>query len=571
MSEFLTHLDQWALAGLMILYNLMGVQDIPQELNPHWVVVERWSAQKDHSYRLILQSLTIQNECRQGGAEYILFPQTYEGRQEVFADDIRIYTNELDKPWHLRSVLDRIVINCDLVLNSKKVLFQTSTQIKYYASINSFPYAVSKYPADQFLYDLSYILSATISLFVSFVGTMILYVMNVRHFKLLGLGVAIAMLMLTHVPGYFVSSYIGRFHVVQMLGAFLIAYFYMLGKIPMLSNKRFQVVFFALVLFSVYVSIGFRNTNQFLMLAVAAATLIGGLIYGVFSRHLTVGIRANLLIVFPIALFDVYRAQAYREGYANLAGLVIIVMIFEIINIVKNVYHVNLKTKKIEGTLDSERKLLTKISASNEHLNSVIHDLKAPITSLNFSLQPEIIDKSRLLLISQRFDKIFENLSNDSSNSMADWYPVKTMTANIEEVCLGMGSIFKSISFSKAEDLSGNVYYFIEDFKNTLSEILMNSYNAAIKNSVSAEVNIRMECMVTDVKIYFMDKSGGVNQIILKNLSERGVSTGNSGLGLWMIKNRLSEVGGGINFANKGNGLEVCITYLKQTKGVAGE
>jgi signal transduction histidine kinase len=395
--------------------------------------------------------------------------------------------------------------------------------------------------------------------------------MNVRQFKLVGLGIGISMLMLTHVPGYFLSMEMSTAHLIQMLGTFLVAYFYMLDKIPLVSTKEFRKIYLVFLIVSACISLNYRATDQFLMLVMAFFVIVGGLIYGVFKKNLDFGIRFNLLVVLTIAFFDVYRGQAYREGYANLAGLVIIVVIFEIINIVRNVYQINLNTRRIEGNLESERILLQKINSSNEHLKSIIHDLKAPITSLNFALQPEIINKSRILLISQRFDKIFEALSNDKSNTHASWYSVKTIAANLEEVCLGMDGLFREISIKVADNCEGDVFYFIEDFKNASSEILMNSYNAAVKNSVPAEVSIKVECLANNLKIYFIDKSGGVNQRILKNLSERGVSTGKSGLGLWMIRNRLSEVGGGITFANKGNGLEVCITYLKQARGISDE
>ncbi len=566
MSVFLTQLDQWALGALMMFYHLLGVQQIPHEPDPNWSVVEQWAKQTDGSYRLTIESQTIQSVCRDGRARYIVFPQTYEGRQEVFVDTTRIYSNEMDQAWHLKSVLDRILVNCDLLKHSKKVTFQSTVQLEYYISLNKFPFAVSKSPPDQFLFDLSYILSATISLFLSIIGTIVLFVMNVRQFKLLGLGIGITMLMLTHVPGYFVSIEIGYAHLIQMVGTFLIAYFYMLDKIPIISSKKFRNVYVIFLAVSIVVSLNHRATDQFLMLSMAFIVIVGGLLYAVCKKNLKLGVRANFLIVLTIAFFDVYRGQAYREGYANLAGLVIVVMIFEIINVVRNVYKINLKTKRIEGNLESERKLLQKINSSNEHLKSIIHDLKAPITSLNFSLQEETINKSRILLISKRFDTIFENLSNDKSNANASWYSVKTLKANLEEVCLEMGSIFKKISIKVADSFDGYVYYFTDDFKNTLSEILLNAFKAAERNSVDAEVSIELENLLEEFKITVSDNSGGVSETILKNLSARGITSGSSGLGLWMIKKRLSEVGGGMTYRNKGYGFEICLTYPKKNK-----
>jgi signal transduction histidine kinase len=246
--------------------------------------------------------------------------------------------------------------------------------------------------------------------------------------------------------------------------------------------------------------------------------------------------------------------------------LVIVVITFEIINIINNVYQIKLKTKRIEGSLVSERKLLEKLNLSNDHLKEIIHDLKAPITSLNFCLQSLPIDKDKLILISKRFDRIYENLAMDSSNPIANWYSIQTLIVHLEEVCLEMGGIFQKFNLNKPENMDGMVYFFVEDFKNALSEVLMNSYKAASKKAIVSEASITIQNLDKEVKIFIQDKSGGVSEHFLNNLSERGVTTGNSGLGLWMVKKRLSEVQGELSFANKEGGLEVCFKYMKKSR-----
>ncbi len=150
MTHFLEGLDQWALEVLMVIYHLLGVQDLPKEPNPHWQVIERWAPQPDGHYRLILESTTIQDECRSGRAKYIIFPQTYLARQQIFADSIKVYTNEMDKEWHLSTVADRPVINCDLIKIANTIRFVDNSYLPFYASINNWPMVIRNYPTDQF-------------------------------------------------------------------------------------------------------------------------------------------------------------------------------------------------------------------------------------------------------------------------------------------------------------------------------------------------------------------------------------------------------------------------------------
>ncbi len=566
MTELLTSLDQWAFKVLMLLYHLMGVQDIPGEASPHWKVVERWTEQAGGYYRLVLESDTAADECRSGRAKYIVFPQTYGAKQEIFSDSRRIYTNEMDQAWHLRSVLDRVVISCDLLYETKKLTFQSSSVSKYYASINKYPYGVIKYPGDQILFDLSYILSATISLFVSGVGTLVLYAMSLKNFKLLGLGVAIATLMFGHVPGYFLQVHVNVAHLLQMIGTFFMAYFYTLDKISFVSSKQFRNAFLFFVCTAVMVSLDFRNTNQLLMLAVASATTVFGMLYAAFNFKLDKGIRTNLFIVLLIAHFDMYRAQAYREGYINLSVFVIVVITLEIVNIFKNIYKAALKTKKIEGSLESERKLFQKVNSANELLKEIIHDLKAPITSLNFLLQATEIKRAQAMLIADRFNKVFSKLSADSSKPMTSWLSVKLILDSAVEVCMEMESLFKKIIVSKPENTEGSVFVIRDDFKNALAELIMNAFKAHGEQSTEAEILVKIENFEREIRIFVIDKAGGVSDSMLHNISKKGFTNGGTGLGLWMIKKNLSAVEGELSFSNKDGGFEVCMKYNKKSE-----
>lgn len=548
----------------MILYHLMGVQDIPREASLHWKVVERWSEQPGGYHRLVLESDTAAEECRSGRAKYIVFPQTYMAKQEIISGATRLYTNEMDRDWYLRSMLDRVVIDCELLRETKKLIFRTTSTSKYYASINKYPYSLMAYPGDQFLYDLTYILSATISLFVAGVGTLVLYAMGLKNFKLLGLGAAIATLMFGHVPGYFLQIHVSMAHLLQMIGTFFMAYFYTVDKIHFVSSKHFRNVFVLFVFFSVIAAFNFPNTNQFLMLAVANATTIFGILYAVLNFKLEKEVRINLFIVLLIAHFDMYRAQAYREGYINLSVLVIVVVTLEIVNIFTNIYRSALKAKKIEGNLESERKLFHKVNEANELLKEIIHDLKAPITSINFLSQAREIKANQVLLIADRFNKVLSKLYADSSKSMASWMSIKLLMSITLEVCAEMGSLFKKINIVEPEDKSGDIFLFREDYKNALAELIMNAFKAYGDQSINAEICVKVENLEKEVNVYVIDLAGGVDDNMLKNISQKGFTTNSSGLGLWMIKKKLSEVNGNLLLGNKNGGFEVCMKYLKR-------
>lgn len=548
----------------MVLYHLMGVQDIPSEASPHWKVVERWTEQPGGYHRLILESNTAAEECRSGRAKYIVFPQTYLSKQEVFVDGNRIYTNEMDKEMYLLRIIDRVVVSCELFKDAKIVQLSATAIMKYFSSINHYPFFTKKYPQSQFFYELNYLFSAAISLTVTIVATIVLFALKEVSLTFLGMGISIFLLMNSHAPGYIVPISLSKTHLVMMVGAFGLSFFYMRGRFKIFSKPIASALFAVLLFLSILVSIDNRNTTQLIMISMGTLTVVVGIASSIFIKKMTKLDRASLFIVLLAAAIDLYRSQAIRDGLLNLSILIVAVILFELTRVLNRIYNTRIKSENMEGRLFSERKLLNKINEANEMLREAIHALKAPVTSLNFISKSTAINPEHLTQITERFNSILTNISSESSTSSVNWYSLKYLHGLILEIASEMQGLFKNIHI---EDCGLNICYAFfgaEDIKNSIAEVLMNSYKAGGHQIGKISVRVKLVELSDTIEIILEDDGGGISNKILKNLGEKGITTGSTGLGLWTIKKKIAKVGGKVTLSNKQNGLQVIITLNKQ-------
>jgi signal transduction histidine kinase len=562
-TAFLDGLDQWALQVLMMLYTLMGVQDIPREPDPHWQVVERWSEQPDGHYRLILKSNTIQKECLEGRAKYIVFPQSYMAKQEVYADDVRVYTNEMDEKWHLRSILDRPVISCELFLKHVEIKFVTTVNMKYFSSTNRYPSISFLIPNDYYLYDLNYIMAAVVSIVVTFLGGTVLFVMGKRDLKLIGMGFSIFFLMIAHVPGYFIKADLATAHLTLMVSSIALSYFYISRKISIVSRKEIGFFVLGWCLLGILLSINHRNTNHVIMMGTSLFTTTFGILYAIIAKKIQFKDRLILILVLSAANVDMYRSQILREGYLNLSILVVAVIIFEIFSLMNHAYNTKIKSQKIEQNFLVERAFKIKTEEFNEILSSTIHNMKAPLTSLNFHIKNNTVNLENLKYLSERFSSI---LDHELATNKADEYEaVSDLMQSIEVVCVEMRPLFEDIKIDiEILDQASLVFFNTKKIKNAISEILLNSLKAAQKNNLKPIVKVNLTEDSNYFNVNIVDNSGGIDSKLIHYLGNRGFSTAGTGLGLWFIKKNILDSGGKIKFSTDNRGLSVSLNLLKK-------
>ena len=201
MSVFLESLDQWALGVLMGICTLFGVQDLPSYTDPDWKLEESWTPVGEY-YRLVMSSESIQKKCRSGRANYIIFPQTYMGKQEIFADNIRVYTNEMDQDWFLKSIFDRPAISCDFFGYAKKIDFVVVSYEKYFASITKWPFLSDSYPKTQIFYSVLYAIVGILSAVSGVIFFLIATFLGEKGHHILFLSLSIFLLMCSHHSAY---------------------------------------------------------------------------------------------------------------------------------------------------------------------------------------------------------------------------------------------------------------------------------------------------------------------------------------------------------------------------------
>lgn len=540
MTHFLQSLDQWALQILMVIYNLLGVQDLPKEPNPHWQVIERWAPQPDGHYRLVLESTTIQDECRSGRAKYIIFPQTYMAKQEVYADNIRVYTNEMDKEWYLRSFLDRPVVSCDLILNSKKIKINTYGYIQYFSTINEWPKLVERYPQTQVFYNLVYIVVGILSALISSIFFVITFFLKERKYQVLFMGTSIYFLMFSHYPGYAIAGHVGIMHQISMLTIACLGYVILFEKKVENIFDWMNLVFVIILLIQFFTSWNKFNTIQFWILinALCAILLI---LLNAFSSKNNFEEKIIFFVTFVLGFRDLYKSQVLRDGFLNLSLLCLALILIMTYRIVRKIYNKNINYIINEEKIINDIKALEKARDVNAKIKQVLHDIKSPITSLNFLLSAsENITKNQVRIPLERLNYL---VSGEVINGeiLTDWY-----SSNILLECL------RSVEREKSY-INGKIYQFYNldnDFlvffnpdyiKVLFAELVDNSIKNNFDNFLKIEIKISFNGLL---QVEYIDDGVGIAQDNYGKVGKFGFSTKGTGLGLSNISERVSSWGG---------------------------
>lgn len=100
------------------------------------------------------------------------------------------------------------------------------------------------------------------------------------------------------------------------------------------------------------------------------------------------------------------------------------------------------------------------------------------------------------------------------------------------------------------------------DFARVVLGVLTNASNAINKSNVAGKIRIKMEKVDQAVTVSFTDNGGGVPADVLNRIFDPYYTTqeGNIGLGLYLAKTIMDNMGGSIVLRNAGDGAEVLLT-----------
>jgi signal transduction histidine kinase len=566
MSEFLTQLDQWALGILMGICTLFGVQELPEVPDPHWKVEERWVQQPDGYHQLVISSETIQEECRSGRAKYVIFPQSYMARQQIFADSMRVYTNEMDREWYLKSFLNKPAVGCDLLKHAKTIKLEILSYEKYFTSIGAWPHSNSSYPKLQWGYTLSYaivgVLSAVCGLLFFVIGLFV----GEKSYNILFLSSAIFLLMFSHYSEFFLVTHIHISHQIAMVSLLMISYVVIFEKHFFDYSFWSYLLFSTLVLMEVATSYSHAHLTQ-LYIVINATVALFIILYLAAKKERNTGKRIILGVAALFGFKDLYESQIEREGFLHLSLLCVVLIVFMSYQLILKIYEKNLKHQIEKESILNDKKMIEKIREVNYKIKQVLHDMKSPITSLNFILSSESVSREKLQIPIKRLNDLVQDTFGKNTDYMADWYSVnilsncislvieeKSYIKNVPELQLNINN--SALAFFDPELVKSLVAELIDNsIKNNDESILISMILKASKNGT--------------IELFYSDTGVGLKSKEIRTMGLLGYSRTGTGIGLNSLINRLTAMGGSFSISEDPalGGFCCCVSFLAKSSG----
>lgn len=565
MSEFLTQLDQWALGILMGICTLFGVLELPEVADPHWKVEQRWVEKPGGYFQLIISSETIQEECRSGKAKYIVFPQSYMARQEVYADGIRVYTNEMDKEWHIKSFLDRPVVSCDLLGFSRKIEFKILSFMRYFSTISYWPAVSSRFPKGQFFYNFSYIVVGVLSFFCGVVFFLIGISFKEKSYHLLIIGVGMFFVMYSHYSALAEVLHISVLHQFSLIGIAVIGYTILVEeKINDISYKWNWLLLLVIAAES-FMSFSYQHTTQMFMVINAVTAIL--LVFIFFLSERVTNKKVMLFFVFIFAIRDLYNSQIKREGFLNLSLLCIVITCFMAYRLISRIYHKNLNLILIHKKIENDGALIEKMRKVNFKIKQVIHDMKSPVTSLNFMISSNNLVASSLSIPVTRLNNLLGMAEGNSEGILLDWYSIRILDSAISLIVEEKKNINRDTSYLPYFKKDISVFFDPDLIKLLVAELIDNS----IKNNTgSLKIEVRLSLNIEhDVVLNYRDNGVGIAKENLPNLGVFGYTTKGTGLGIFSMFERLKIMGATIAIESDRNSGFQCDIKFASRESVA--
>lgn len=542
---------------LMIISNILNVTDIPKNSDANWEVVKRWEKQVGGSYLLELKG-DSSKICNSVG--YLIFPQVYMGKISIYADDYMVFTNLVRGKWDLMTTLNREIVPCRYFNNSEKIRLTIESQTKYFSSIYRYPYLSPKFPIDQFLYKDLYLVSSVFCLFFGIVGFLLFRQLksNSRSIVFLVYNLAFALLMLCHIGGT-VGLDVSIAHVGVMVSLNIALVYFSIFSLGKEKNGYIHLIMIALSATLLVLCYERPNLTQSIIVIFTPIAIVSTFI--VFIYILKKGTTLDKWLYLAILIFvckDCYMSQAVREGFLYLSMIVVLISITGVVRVMEQVSAKSLEVKNIEIRLRNERKVIEKISSINDVHREIIHDLRSPLTALEFNLS-KFNNEPIVLEVVSRLKAILSRINSEGIKKNFDWYShnaLEKMTHKIiNEKAVNIGTTH---SFDR--DRSCEIYLDPLDFEICLSELLDN----AIKYSIDVEkINIRFEDYADEFSVVVWNSAMLSNEKI-GQIGERGISDEGSGLGLSGVRKKMQSMGGGLTISSSSEFLEVSMKFRKR-------
>lgn len=481
----LNSLDQWAFQVLMVVYAFLGVKDIPDIPDENWKVVERWQEVEGGYYRLRLESEALAKDCNSNRSGYVIFPQVYMAKQEIYVDHQIVYTNAMSDGWDLVFMLGRPVVSCNIFLNAKQVSLVTTSYMKYFSSFKDYPQVVKAYPKSQIFYEEAYIISAVGAIFVGIVSFfMIKKVFNVSAaFIHLLKQLSVAMLAVSHMPGKFLQLSIWTGHTLTMLGMLYTLIGLVATSVGLTRNRKVLSIVALLVLQPImYVTWGYKNLTHVVMMAMFPSTIIISLWIFFCKLRSKKKNQSYLQVALYFLLFisvthNILYSQIYRDGFLHLSIISILISTITYVNTLGVISEHQLQLAITKETLKAELRNIKKMRDVHLSYKEFIHDIKAPLTTLMFFLKNPNLYLESINIVVNRFTRIINRIESDNqSNLLIDSYSLIVMIETVKQVVDEKSKIYEKFHFIIPEIIiSSDIICDPVDFIVVIEEVLSNT------------------------------------------------------------------------------------------------
>lgn len=533
--------DQVSFKILIFIYSFLIGNGLPVHEDIDWEVINHWEPQSDNLYLLTLESRTIAEKCKQNPKAHIVFPSVNLSVNSIMIDGKLHETNKLQDDLILSEVFYKPVLPCTVAKDAKLVRQEIRSYVQYMGAIKSYPKMILPSIGFYLLNSDLFFIATLFVILITFLSSAISLTSgwSKRHGYGLILNLLVLVVLLFISPGKFFE--ISMIYTNELFLPVLVLSIYMIGYFANILSlkKTLLTVLIAVVIY--ILSIGSKNTIQLLSLLAFPFILlwIVHVIYIYYRQYrsemLDIGLfRIQIVVMCLVVVAAVYDGFVSRLTFNYFVFLPFAYVMVSISNFIEILHTINLQRHsnfKLRSEMQIQSKYIANLVGNNEKYLEILHDIKSPLTGLNFFLSKDANrDQESLKLINSRFRDLLKRSENVLFESKGSWVDADVLVARIKDaVRLYQDQILISVEIKRT---GSKEFIFCNEteFNSIVIELLDNSIKAG---TVSAEILIFIED-----KFRLVYKNGIVQS---RAKVTRDKSTGR---GLQFIRNRIQAWNG---------------------------
>ena len=333
------------------------------------------------------------------------------------------------------------------------------------------------------------------------------------------------------------------------------------------ENEAFYFLLYDTIQLAILLYLTGGIYNPFCLLLIAPVIISASYLKISYSVLLSL---FSIIIVFCLSFF--YIEISWHENFIApklFTNGLVLALIISIIFIAVYVYILANSSRKISKALNQTQIALInqkKVSEIGSLASAAVHELSTPLNTIFLVLgdlkKEKIINdnlKSEILLLetqANRCKEILLNLSKDPHN-VTDTFLQKTTISNL--VDLNFEKFLKSkndlkININKLKINDEPLIKFSDEIMYSLGNIIQNAIEHA-RNSIDINISWNKEYIFISIK----DDGKGFTNEILEKIGNPYISSKNNensmGLGIFIAKNLIENIGGNMKCYNKNNNL----------------